>query len=158
LFEIAYRAAVLYANLCETEAGRIRRSEAYDGLDPSEKSAISYFLGLTVAKAFAELRLAVPWLMHLDVYRQELQPVLSGASRPDLVGRAVTGEWVAVESKGRTNAFDVRALQLAKGQVAQLVAVGGQPTALQIAWSPTSMTMRWGLLRAILPPAKAVAA
>jgi hypothetical protein len=28
----------------------------------------------------------VPWLMHLDVYRQQLWPVLLGKEKPDLVG------------------------------------------------------------------------
>src|SRR5688500_5816132 len=43
-FEIVYRTAVLYANLCETPASGLTRSSAYNGLDPSEKSAISYFM------------------------------------------------------------------------------------------------------------------
>ena len=50
IFEIVYRAAMLFANLQETTANTFRRSSAYDGLDPSEKSAISYFLGMTLAK------------------------------------------------------------------------------------------------------------
>jgi hypothetical protein len=127
LFEIAYRGAILFANLCDDGTGGVRRSEAYDGLDPSEKSAISYFMGLTLAKALAEDRLGVPWLMHLDVYRKELQPVFatSGKSRPDLVGQTAGGDWIAIESKGRTNAFDASALQTAKGQVQQLATIGG---------------------------------
>ena len=64
-FEMAYRLAIVYANLQETLQGRIRRSSAYDGLDPSEKSTISYFVGLTMAKLFAGQLLGVPWLMHL---------------------------------------------------------------------------------------------
>ncbi len=103
LFEITYRSALIYANLCDDGAGRIKRSEAYDGLDPSEKGAVSYFLGLTLAKAFAERELDVPWLMHLDVYRKELAPVLSGQSRPDLVGQTTGGSWVVIEAKGRTS-------------------------------------------------------
>src|SRR5687767_5554365 len=46
-FEIVYRAAILFANLRETGAAQLERSEAYDGLDPSEKGAVSYFMGLT---------------------------------------------------------------------------------------------------------------
>lgn len=132
LFEIAYRAAIVFANLCQTDAGRIERSEAYDGLDPSEKGAISYFLGLTMAKAFAERLLGVPWLLHLDVYRQQLQPLLGGRSRPDLVGQTVTGDWIAIESKGRTNGFDARALDIAKKQTHSLASIDGREPALLI--------------------------
>ncbi len=48
MFEIAYRSAILYANLVESDGGGIVRSSAYEGLDPSEKSAISYLLGMTL--------------------------------------------------------------------------------------------------------------
>jgi hypothetical protein len=36
LFEMAYRVAIVFANLREVESGEIVRSSAYDGLDPSE--------------------------------------------------------------------------------------------------------------------------
>ena len=103
-FEIVYRAAIIFSNLCETASGAIRRSAAYDGLDPSEKGAISYFVGLTIAKLFVGMQLDVPWLMHLDVYRLQLQPVLHGSSRPDLVGCNVAGDWIVVEAA----AIDIR--------------------------------------------------
>ncbi len=131
LFEIAYRGAMIFANLVEDGAGRFARSAAYDGLDPSEKGAISYFLGLTIAKAFAENLLQVPWLMHLDVYRDELRVVLKGKSRPDLVGQTAAREWIAIESKGRSNSFDAEALDRAKSQAGMLGSVDGQvPAAL----------------------------
>lgn len=133
-FEIVYRAALIFANLKERPDGSITRSEAYDGLDPSEKGAVSYFLGLTTAKLVSDRLLAVPWLMHLDVYRQDLQPVLqSGETRPDLVGQTTGGQWVAIESKGRTNGRDARALERAKEQVEALVSVGGVAPALRVA-------------------------
>ena len=131
LFEIAYRAAMVFANLCDNGAGRIRRSEAYDGLDPSEKSAISYFVGLTMAKAFSERLLGAPWLMHLDVYREQLRAALAGKSRPDLVGQTEAGNWIGIESKGRTRGFDSDALDRAKAQAGMLESVDGQtPLAL----------------------------
>jgi hypothetical protein len=131
LFEIAYRAAMVFANLCDNGAGRIRRSEAYDGLDPSEKSAISYFFGLTMAKAFSERLLGAPWLMHLDVYREQLKPALAGKSRPDLVGQTAAGDWIGIESKGRTHGFDSNALDRVKAQAGMLESVDEQtPLAL----------------------------
>ncbi len=132
LLEIVYRAAMIFANLREDEAGQIRRSEAYDGLDPSEKGAISYFLGLTMAKAFAEKKLSVPWLMHLDVYRKELKPTSAGKSRPDLVGQTRKGQWVGIEAKGRSNAFETNALNNAKAQAQMLGKVKGEEPVLRI--------------------------
>jgi hypothetical protein len=132
-FEIVYRAAILFANLTETAAVDLERSEAYDGLDPSEKGAVSYFMGLTVAKLFAHWLLDVPWLMHLDVYRRDLQPVVNGGGKPDLVGKNTAGEWIAIESKGRTHGYDAAALERAKEQVECLASVSGQALALRVA-------------------------
>lgn len=132
-FEIVYRAAILFANLREWPTGHLTRSAAYEGLDPSEKGAVSYFVGLTVAKLFAERLLNVPWLMHLDVYRAELQAILHGAKRPDLVGQNTGGEWIAVESKGRTHGYADAAMLRAKEQVAVLASVKGQSVTLRVA-------------------------
>lgn len=133
-FEIVYRAALIFANLKERPDGRVVRSEAYDGLDPSEKGAVSYFLGLTIAKLVADRLLSIPWLMHLDVYRQDLQPLLlPGDTRPDLVGQTTAGDWVAIEAKGRTNERDAKALERAKEQVEALITVSGVAPTLRVA-------------------------
>ncbi len=88
-YEMLYRSAIIWSNLVQNSNARLRRSFAYDALDPSEKGAISYFLGLTIAKLFAERYLHVPWLSHLDVYWSTLKPLMYGntGSRPDLVGQ-----------------------------------------------------------------------
>jgi hypothetical protein len=126
-FEIVYRAALIYANLRQTATGDLGRSDAYDGLDPSEKSAISYFLGLTLSKLFAEQCLKVLWLLHLDVYRSQLNAVLKeGRSKPDLVGQDARGRWVVIESKGRTNGLDQNALEKAKRQSSRVLTISGQ--------------------------------
>lgn len=133
-FEIVYRVSILYANLRETTTNSIRRSEAYKGLDPSEKGAVSYFMGLAVTKLFIERLLDVPWLMHLDVYREELKPVLSkGETKPDLVGRNTSGNWIAIESKGRTHGFNQTALDRAKEQVENLSTINGTAPSLRVA-------------------------
>src|SRR5262245_10696002 len=71
-WEIFYRAAMLRANLKETPRGLLARTEAFKALDPSEKSAVSYFFGLTFSKLLAAKCLNVPWLMHLEVYKNQL--------------------------------------------------------------------------------------
>ena len=126
VFEIVYRTALVYANLRETPSGYLTRSDAYNALDPSEKGAVSYFLGLTASKLFAERCLQVPWLLHLDVYRARLGAVLRpGRSKPDLIGRDSNGNWVVVESKGRTNGFDEDALAKAKAQARRVRTISG---------------------------------
>lgn len=132
-FEMVYRTALVYGNLRETTQRTLVRSSAYDGLDPSEKGAISYFLGLTMAKLFAGDLLSVPWLMHLDVYRQVLQPVLAGTSRPDLVGLTTAGQWAVMEAKGRTNGFIGSVLQDAKNQTLELTTIQGITPTLRVA-------------------------
>jgi hypothetical protein len=132
-FEIVYRAAMLYANLREMPSGHLTRSAAYEGLDPSEKGAVSYFMGLALAKLFAERLLDVPWLMHVDVYNDWLAPAWHGTKKPDFVGIGLSGQWIAMESKGRTNGRDAAALRKAKEQVECLTSVQGQPVHLRVA-------------------------
>lgn len=134
-FEMLYRTAILYANLCEATTGRLCRSDAYAALDPSEKGAVSYFLGLTTAKLLAQRLLGVPWLMHLDVYRDHLVPVLQtkGKAKPDLIGLSQQREWVVLEAKGRSGARDEAALLRAKDQTQTLRSVRGDTPVLRIA-------------------------
>ena len=112
-FEICYRAAMLLANLRQSQ-GQLRKSDAYRYLDPSEKAAASYFIGLTLASLMARKRLGIHWLMHLDVYHDSLQPGLSASGRPDLVGLDAQDEWHVVEAKGRSNGLDSKVVRKAK--------------------------------------------
>jgi len=77
---------------------RLRRTTAARTLDPTEKGAVNYFLGMTFCKLFAAKLLNTPWLLHLDVFRPMLNPVLTGRSRPDLVGQVQgLAQWHAFE-------------------------------------------------------------
>jgi len=58
---------------------RLRRTTAARTLDPSEKGAVNYFLGLAVAKLFADKCLDAPWMLHLDVFRPQLNVQLAGS-------------------------------------------------------------------------------
>jgi hypothetical protein len=132
-FEIIYRGSLLLANLEISPGMKLAQSSAYKSLDPSEKSAISYFIGLTSAKLLAQKLFCVNWLMHLDVYRQQLNAqTANGGSRPDLVGMDKSNRWLAFEAKGRTHGADKQAKDKAKGQVNQLVRVNGAPLYLGV--------------------------
>lgn len=128
VFEMVYRAFMVYANLAGAMGGGLYKTAANEGLDPSEKSAISYFLGLTFTKLVVGRLLDVHWVMHLDVYAQYLQAVAAagaGARRPDMVGRDATGRWHVFEAKGRTNAATVEVLESAKEQARALGTIRG---------------------------------
>jgi hypothetical protein len=89
---------------------------------------VHYFLGLTLSKLFAEKLLDAPWLLHLDVFRDRLNPsLLTGRSRPDLVGQTRGGDWVALESKGRVSRPETNCRNKAKEQVERIVAINGVP-------------------------------
>jgi hypothetical protein len=87
--------------------------------------AVNYFLGLAICKLFAAQLLDTPWLLHLDVFRPLLNPVLRGRSRPDLVGQTPSGQWVAFECKGRASPPNATAKTKAKQQARRLVSVNG---------------------------------
>lgn len=112
---------------------RLRRTSAAKTLDPTEKGAVNYFLGMTFCKLFASKLLNTPWLLHLDVFRPALNPVLTGRSRPDLVGfEHSTNCWHAFECKGRSNPPDLTTKFNAKTQAQRLISVKGMACALHI--------------------------
>jgi len=113
-------------------ARRLRRTDAAKTLDPTEKGAVNYFLGMTVCKLFAAKLLDTPWLLHLDVFRPQLNPVLTGRSRPDLIGQSQAGLWIAMESKGRLSFPDAPAKSKAKDQANRCISVSGSPVSCHI--------------------------
>lgn len=134
--ELAWRAAMVGANL-SARGGGWRRSEAYMRLDGSEKSAVSYFLGMTQAKLAADLLLGFPYLVHLDAVLRLLgRP--TRRSRPDFLALDVRRRAAAsVEAKGRTHGYSSRAMTEAKAQAARLPSVTGFSTPLRfgaLAW------------------------
>lgn len=131
-FEIIYRAMMLLANLRPFQ-GQIRKSDAYRGLDRSEKAAVSYFLGLTFANLMARRLFRVQWMMHLDVYHNTLQPHLLDSGRPDLVGRDAKNRWYVMEAKGRSNGLAGDVVVKAKEQTMKLLSVRGKVPRLRVA-------------------------
>jgi hypothetical protein len=96
------------------------------------KGAVNYFLGLASCKLFAARFLQVPWLLHLDVFRPLLNPVLTGRSRPDLVGQTLGGAWVALECKGRLSQPGSQSKAKAKQQAERVVSINGVAPTLKI--------------------------
>ena len=114
-------------------SGTLYRTDAFRSLDPTEKGAVSYFLGMTICKLFASTFLHAPWLLHLDVFRDQLDPtLLGGRSRPDLVGQDDAQAWHAFECKGRSSVPSAEDQAKAKRQAQRLVRVDGTNTSLHV--------------------------
>jgi hypothetical protein len=124
--DIIVRSHTVYASLRQS-GGRIEKSTLYESLDPTEKGATSYFVGMMAAKIIAARLLDTPWLFHLSMFRQTggtLQ--LHSKSEPDLVGLNSHGNWIILEAKGRTHRSDKKAMAKGKAQTRQLRRVNGQ--------------------------------
>lgn len=65
-FEIQWRIAMLWANLIEKPNGKLAKSDAFHNLDPSEKGAISFFIGNTIAKLIAARAIASKSIRHSE--------------------------------------------------------------------------------------------
>lgn len=103
-------------------------------MDPSERGAVNYFLGMTFCKLFAAELLDTPWLLHFDVFKDVLTHTLIDRSKPDLVGmQSITAKWRAFESKGRTRRPSQVSKDNAKIQAQQLVRLEGSQCDLEIA-------------------------
>jgi hypothetical protein len=110
------------------------RTDLFKQMDPTEKGAINYFLGLLICKLFASKLLNAPWTLHLDVFRRVLNAqTLAGRSRPDMVAySSSSGTWHAFECKGRASVPGETEKQRAKTQALRLVSVGGVSCVLHI--------------------------
>ncbi len=124
-YEAMFRLSLVWMALEQCPCcGWLKRTDAFRSLDPTEKGAVSYFLGLAICKLFASHLLDTPWLLHLDVFRNQLDPLLlGGRSRPDLVGQNMMGKWHAFECKGRSTVPSAEDKRKAKEQAERLVFV-----------------------------------
>ncbi len=126
---MVWRATMATTNLRPTKSGkRWTRSPAYDRLDPSEKVAVSYFLGMLQSHLMAQ-ELGYTHLVHVDRLLNLSGQKLTG-KRPDFVavsmgtgpGTVFGATW---EAKGRTNGFNGAALTKAKAQAMKTPSISG---------------------------------
>ena len=119
-------------------SGRYRLPDRFANLDGSEKSAMSFFLGLVTAKLLAWHFLAVPYALHLSKYRHQFKATfLPGPRyRPDFIGLDRSGSWVVLEAKSRTTSGPKAvsdAVAKAKLQIGAVASVGGLPPSAGVA-------------------------
>ncbi|MDT1063429.1 hypothetical protein RM190_16265 [Paracoccus sp. CPCC 101403] len=114
-------------------ATRLRRTSGYKSLDPTEKGAISYFLGMTFCKVFSSRLLSTPWLLHLDIFKSTIPTSVLGQSRPDLLGQQIgSGDWLSFETKGRASKPSSADCAKAKAQAMRLISVNGKRCTLHV--------------------------
>jgi len=113
---------------------KLVRTDLFKQMDPTEKGAVNYFLGLLTCKLFASKLLDAPWALHLDVFRPMLNPrMIGGRSRPDMVAQSSsTAQWHAFECKGRASVPGDAEKQKAKAQAQRVVSVNGTPCTLHV--------------------------
>lgn len=105
-------------------------------MDPSERQGASYHLGLMMATAWARRRYNIPWLLHLDLYREEHDVITrndAGKSRPDLIGFDTQGRWAVFEAKGRKSYPSTKCKKDAKRQAMRVQTVAGENAAHRLA-------------------------
>ena len=123
--DLIVRSHTVYANLRQG-CTRFQKSTLYQELDPTEKGAASYFMGMVAAKILCARLLDTPWLLHLSMLQTAGIPVsLRGRSQPDLIGIDRMGRWTVAEAKGRSNGFSADAMNKAKKQTRSLRRING---------------------------------
>lgn len=105
--ERTWRVAMMRACLqqsADIPAARVVRTGAYATLDPSEKGAVSFFLGQATAKYVAEVMFGCIIFSHVDsALRYCRQPAVG--NRPDFIGLCGDGRTLVVEAKGRSGSL-----------------------------------------------------
>lgn len=126
--ELLWRRLMVRSSLT-THMGHFAKSSSYKRLDPSEKSAVSYFLGMAQCAAMADKVLGVRATVHVDSLIKLLGRRLPRRSRPDLIGFAAPptslnspGRFL-LEAKGRTHQFSVSTVESALEQLSNPPAV-----------------------------------
>lgn len=151
--DLIHRIACMYAYFDINSSSRMVCSPAFATLDPSEKAIASYYLGMTMAKLYADKVLDIPWLMHISRY-QAKWAVEYGASaeRPDLFGCNAAGGWAVVEAKGRTRVTGALVTQM-RAQKSSVGTINGAAPAYRYG-SATRFEAGQLSLRVVDPPAR----
>ena len=107
--ELSYRAAIVKANLNfrrRRSSDEFGKTYTYLTLDPTEKGAVSYFLGSTVSKYAARELYGIDWLLHIDVHGANYAFHVPTDNKPDFIGIDKSGCLHVIESKGSSGAFN----------------------------------------------------
>ncbi len=121
--ELQWRTAMMRASV-QPDRRRYWRSDSYAHLDPSEKGAVSFFLGQAQAKLFAHDFFRVSRFTHYDAYLAN-QGLPRRKIRPDFIGFYGKNVAIGVEAKGRSRGCDDSLVSKAKAQARSLPTIKG---------------------------------
>jgi hypothetical protein len=141
MLELLWRISLIRSSLKPGAAGWAR-TRSYDRLDPSEKTAVSYFIGGVHAKVMTQRLFGVAHLVHHDAF----PGAATTGSRPDFLGmNARLGlNGIAVEAKGRSGPLKAGVVASALKQAAAVRTIAGVGLTRPIAAvSYHSTTGRW---------------
>lgn len=134
------------------DEGRLTLAPTYLYLDPTEKSIVSFYTGMAMAKVYAEKSLGVPWLMHISRYAAPWAVRYGSRSdRPDLFGCNANGHWVVAEAKGRSRVTNLLIAKM-KNQKSAVATINGAPPLYRFG-SATRIEAQRLSLRVVDPPA-----
>jgi hypothetical protein len=102
------------------------KSRSYKRLAPSEKGAVSFFLGQAQAKLFAHDFFHVDTFMPYDHYLEYLKVPRAG-TRPDFLGYRGMQTTIAVEAKGTSGGYKATVVATAKKQAQSIPGIMGHP-------------------------------
>jgi hypothetical protein len=115
--------ATVHAALAEKRGTHpMRTSTLYQRLETTEKSGVSFRLGMAFAAVVAERVLAITMLEHLNHSNSLLFPS-GGKRRADLFGLDAAGGCHVIEAKSRTHGHDQALVKYAKSQAANIAVV-----------------------------------
>lgn len=115
--------ATVHAALAEKRGTHpIRTSTLYERLETTEKSGVSFRLGMAFAAVVAEGILEIKVLEHLNHSNSILFP-RGGKRRADLFGLDARGDCHVIEAKSRTHGHDRDLVDYAKSQAANIKVV-----------------------------------
>lgn len=132
IYEIMSRAMLIWTSL-KSSKGYLEKSSVYQNMDPTEKGFVSFSLGMTMSKLLASKLLNVHWLEHVANINTSVTTRVETKSRPDLIGLNARKEFVIIEAKGRSNAFNYDAQSKAKRQTRVINRVDNKQPVLRVA-------------------------
>lgn len=127
--ELLYKLFLVETAL-DTEGDRLKKSRKIAYLDSSEKSVMSYYLGMFFTKLVSRRLYGVDYLTHLNLIEKMngggFIDFFAGEWRPDMIGYRLSDDsWSVWEAKGGSNRRE-QALRKGSQQVAAIASVNGK--------------------------------
>lgn len=124
--EILYHAFGTIAYTQEVN-GNLAIIKEFKSLDMSDKTPITYRLGMGITKLVAEKLLEVPWLLHVDELVSNGSATITTGTRErgDLAGLDIIDRWHVLEAKGRTSNPSNSIISKGKNQAGRIQTING---------------------------------